>query len=731
MSDTVSTPAPSSSVLSSAVPSAVRLEDLVTRLPWPATGAAKRDEILSREWLVTNGLGGYASGTVVGAITRRYHALLIAGLPAPLGRVVMLNYLSERLRFADRSVVWLGVHYQSGRLAQVEGAQHLVEFRLEAGMPVWRYQIENTLIERSLLLLHGQNTVHVRYKLLSTSSSASKAGAGDRPTHVRLGLRPLLDFRPHDSPVDHPANAEYRVTASSGGHIEVCCVPELPALRLAIHGVDSAFTLDSHTVSDVGYEYEAQRGYEHQGPLWSPGYFRAELTPDSPVSLVASVESWDMVNAITPEQAWPSECERRSRLLALARPEARARPAAELVLAADQFIITPAGRTEDAARARAVGDEVRTVIAGYHWFTDWGRDTMISLDGLTLVTGRHREAGYILRTFGQYVHEGLIPNLFPERDHEGLYHTADATLWFFHALDRYLAVTGDRATLDLLRATLVSIVDHHLRGTLFNIHVDPSDGLLTQGAAGYQLTWMDAKVADWVVTPRRGKAVEINALWYNALLLLEGWLRESGDAVKADQLAAQAARVRESFNRRFWNEEKGYLFDVVDTLDVEHGDHGEPGAPIGNDDACRPNQVLAISLRHKVLDRSRWAPVLQVVHDRLLTPVGLRSLAPDHPDYKPRYFGDLRARDAAYHQGTVWAWLIGPFVDAWLAQYPGDLDRARGFLQGFVHHLDDACIGSISEVFDAQPPFTPRGCIAQAWSVAEVLRAWVNTTTSS
>ncbi len=363
---------------------------------------------------------------------------------------------------------------------------------------------------------------------------------------------------------------------------------------------------------------------------------------------------------------------------------------------------------------------MRTVIAGYHWFTDWGRDTMIGLDGLTLATGRHREAGYILRTFAQYVRDGLIPNLFPERDREGLYHTADATLWFFHALDRYVTVSGDRATLDELRPTLASIIDHHLRGTRFNIHVDPSDGLLTQGADGYQLTWMDAKVGDWVVTPRRGKAVEINAPLYNALCLLEGWTRESPGSngaadAEAARLAAHAARAKESFNRRFWNESAGYLFDVVDT---------ESG---GSDDACRPNQILAFALRHKVLDRSRWTAILQVVHDRLLTPVGLRSLAPNHPDYKPIYSGDLRARDAAYHQGTVWAWLMGPFVDAWLARYPHDNERARGFLHGFVRHLDEACIGSMSEIFDAQPPFTPRGCVAQAWSVAEVLRAWVNT----
>jgi predicted glycogen debranching enzyme len=688
---------------------AVELDDLVHRIAWPANGAAKRDDLLSREWLVTNGLGGYASGTVAGAITRRYHALLIAALPAPLGRVVMLNYLSERLRFEDRSVVWLGAHYQSGRLEQAEGTQHLVEFRLEAGLPVWRYQIGSTIIERALILLHGQNTVHVRYTMLSQTPG------------VRLGLRPLLDFRPHDSPVDHSTPMEYRVTAA-GRRIEVCGPSELPALRLNAVGAESAFTLDSHSVDDVGYEYEAQRGYEHEGPLWSPGYFRAELSPGSPVSLVGSVESWDVINAVTPDQSWHAERERRSRLLARATPAAREQPAAELVLAADQFIITPAGRTEDAARAHALGDEVRTVIAGYFWFTDWGRDTMISLDGLTLVTGRHREAGYILRTFAKYVRDGLIPNLFPERDHEGLYHTADASLWFFHAIDRYIAATNDRATLEQLLPVLLDIVDHHLRGTRFNIHVDPKDGLLSQGAAGYQLTWMDAKVGDWVVTPRRGKAVEINALWYNALCLLEGWLRESGrdaSGADADRLAAQAAKTRDSFNRRFWNEAAGYLFDVVDT---------EGG---GDDASCRPNQILSFSLRHKVLDKSHWEPVLQVVRDRLLTPVGLRSLAPGSPDYKEKYFGDLRARDAAYHQGTVWAWLIGPFVDAWLAQYPDDRARARGFLQGFVHHLDEACIGSISEVFDAQAPFTPRGCIAQAWSVAEVLRAWVITTTPS
>src|SRR5207249_4986870 len=401
---------------------------------------------------------------------------------------------------------------------------------------------------------------------------------------------------------------------------------------------------------------------------------------------------------------------RRRRLLAQAVPEARDGVAAELVLAADQFIVAPAGRTDEAARARAAGDEVRTVIAGYHWFTDWGRDTMISLEGLTLVTGRRVEAGFILRTFAHYVRDGLIPNMFPEGRKEGLYHTADATLWFFHAVDRYVKCSGDRLTLALLYPKFKDIVDHHVRGTRFGIHVDERDGLLAQGAQGYQLTWMDAKVDDWVVTPRRGKAVEINALWYNALRLMERWAVEEGDAAAAEY-RQRAVRVRESFNDRFWFAQGGYLYDVVD---------GEGG---GNDSKCRPNQVLAIALPHPVLDQARWEAVMHVVRDQLLTPVGLRSLAPSDPEFKAKYFGNLRARDAAYHQGTVWAWLVGPFIDAWLKVYPNDIAGARRALDGFA--LDIMSIGSIAEIFDAEPPFTPRGCIAQAWSVAEVLRILV------
>jgi predicted glycogen debranching enzyme len=373
------------------------------------------------------------------------------------------------------------------------------------------------------------------------------------------------------------------------------------------------------------------------------------------------------------------------------------------------------GRREDTARARAAGDEIRSIIAGYHWFTDWGRDTMISLEGLTMTTGRQVEASYILRTFAHYIRDGLIPNMFPEGKTDGLYHTADATLWFFHALNQYLQRVDDEHLLEQLLPCLLDIVGHHLRGTHFNIHVDHKDGLLVQGQEGYQLTWMDAKVDDWVVTPRRGKAVEINALWYNALRLLEGWLRRFDRWGEADGIAGHAAKAGRSFNKRFWNADSGFLFDVID---------GENGRP---DPSCRPNQLFAISLEHPILEQSRWESVVRVAKERLLTPVGLRSLAPGEKNYKPRYDGDLRSRDAAYHQGTVWAWLIGPFIDSWLRVYPDDLKTARGFLKGVQAHLNTACVGSISEIFDAEAPYTPRGCCAQAWSVAEVLRCYAKT----
>jgi predicted glycogen debranching enzyme len=678
------------------------MENLVRSMPWQGATAKEVAPLLDREWLVTNGLGGYASGTVSGVSTRRYHGLLVSALPAPFGRTMMLNHLTELVRLPDGTQVLFGGQERVGGSLEVHGAGHLIDFRLDAGLPVWRYRVGDYVFERQVLLLHRQNTAHVTYRLIQ--------GEGT----VRLKLRPSVHFRSHDAPVSTTIEHPYRLIAVDQRY-ELSDYSDLPPLRLFLHARRGSFTLEGQKLLEILYRVEESRGYESRGELWCPGYFRADLARGSDVTLVASTELWEVILALAPADALRAERERRRRLLQAAAPAARDGAGAELVLAADQFIITPAGRVEDAARARASGDEVRTVIAGYYWFTDWGRDTMISLEGLTLTTGRHLEAGYILRTFAHCVRDGLIPNLFPEGQKEGLYHTADATLWFFHAIARYLDVTGDRETLRLLLPRLVDIFDHHVRGTRFGIGVDPRDGLLRQGAEGYQLTWMDAKVGDWVVTPRRGKAVEINALWYNALRLLEGWLREERGEAAARPVAEQADRVYRSFNERFWYPEGGYLYDVVD---------GEKG---GNDPSCRPNQVFAMSLPHPVLEPSRWEPVLSVVRSRLLTPVGLRSLAPGSPDYKATYYGDLRSRDAAYHQGTVWSWLIGPFIDAWLKVHPDDVASAHGLLDGLTDHLSEACIGSISEVFDAEPPFTPRGCVAQAWGVAEVLRCWAKT----
>ena len=685
-----------------------RILDSITReFSWDASQNGHDHErwetLLTREWLVTNGLGGYASGTVSGAPTRRFHGVLIAALPSPHGRTMMLNDVSEQVLLPGGELIDLGGEETSTGISNFRAVSHLQAFRLEAGLPVWVYRFNDgkNALEKRIHLVHRQNTAHLTYQW--------HGAAG-----ITLRLRPAMHFRPHEGQLSGLDPKRYSCQVKDDW-LEISNHSELPILRIGINRENAAFHPEEKTIPDLRFRVEADRGYDFQGDLWSPGYFELQLDPEQPVSLIASTEYLQALEALDPDEAFHAEMERRRRLISVANPGLQDAFGGELVLAADQFLITPTGRVADTARALAAGDEIRTVIAGYHWFTDWGRDTMISLEGLTLATGRHAEAGYILRTFAHYIRDGLIPNMFPEGKNSGLYHTADATLWFFHAVHKYVQYTDDRATLRLLLPQLCDIVDWHVNGTRFAIKVDPKDGLLSQGADGYQLTWMDAKVGDWVVTPRRGKAVEINALWYNALRLLEEWTREERSEETAQKFSSYADRAFDSFNQRFWYQEGRYLYDVVDGEDEKA------------DPALRPNQLFAISLEHPILEQRYWAPVLDIVERKLLTPLGLRSLSPDHPDYKPRYFGDLRARDAAYHQGTVWAWLIGPFIDAWLKLHPGAFSQARKFLSGFTDHLSEGCIGSVSEIFDADPPFTPRGCIAQAWSVAELLRCCVKT----
>lgn len=665
--------------------------------PEPIRSTPSHDDVsswLDKEWLVTNGTGGYASGSLLGIATRRYHGLFIPDVPGR-GRIVMVPRLDETVEQGGERLLLAGAEYADGAI-DGDGLRCLEDFRREYQTPVWTFNVRGSILEKRVVAPHGQNTVYVHYRL-----------RGGPP--VGLRLRPFLTCRSHDAPLPDRSTSPCPLTIVDRRY-EIVLPDGLPALKWCLRPQRGLFVADALVSARVSYRVDRDRGSDHVEDLFSPGYFSTDLRAGESIAILFSVEPWDRLDADVSE-IFEAERRRQEQLLLLSPELSPDDYARQLRLAADQFIVMPGARPQEQVLAHASGDEARTVIAGYHWFGDWGRDTMIGLEGLTLCTGRHQEAKAILRTFARHVKDGLIPNLFPEGAREGLYHTADATLWYFHALDRYLCATDDRDTLMMLYPVLKDVVRRHREGTHFNIMVDPGDGLLRAGAPGYQLTWMDAKVDDWVVTPRRGKPVEIQALWYNALQLMALWAERVGEP--PDPWRELARQVDASFHRRFWYEPGRHLYDVID---------GEQG----DDASLRPNQIFSLSLRFPVLRPERWRPVVDLVTEQLLTPFGLRSLSPAHPDYKPTYSGDLRARDAAYHQGTVWAWLIGHYIDARL-RVDGNKAAARGLLTAFHTHLEDAGIGTISEIFDAEPPYRPRGCIAQAWSVAEVLRAHLMT----
>jgi predicted glycogen debranching enzyme len=653
-------------------------------------------ELRQREWLVTNGLGGYASGTLAGIPTRKYHGLFVPNLAAPKGRHIMISRCDECIITPTRQLYLGGAEFEHDRFVG-ESHRYLKEFRLDHRIVTWTFEFDDLVLEKSIVMVHNQNTACVQYRLLR----------GDR---LQLQVRPFVSFRRHDDmPTSVPGDA-FMLDVRRGRH-EIHHAHSPLVLRVALRPGPTTFMTEEHDDHRFVYRVERDRGDPAFDSAFSPGYFAAQVTAEQPTVFVASTHAWDRLDFDATE-VFDAERRRVDALLSLA-PHLRGDDFAEqLAIAADQFVVLPGSRIEENVMAQAEGTELRSVYAGYHWFGDWGRDTMISLEGLTLCTGRYREAGAILRTFSHYIKDGLLPNLFPEGEREALYHTVDATLWYFHAISRYVETTGDRSILLQLYPTLQSVIERHLAGTRFNIHVDPADGLLTASAEGYQLTWMDAKVDGWVVTPRRGKPVEIQALWYNALKLMALWGEQLG--VESYRVYdGHANRARESFNARYWNPATGCLFDVID-------------GPTGEDPAIRPNQVFAISLANPILYERRWEAVMEVVRNRLVTAYGLRTLSADHPEYKAHYRGDLRSRDAAYHQGTVWPWLIGHYVDACL-KVRRDKVGARQLLEGFRTHLCDAGVGSISEIFDAEEPYAPGGCIAQAWSIAEVLRAWLRT----
>jgi predicted glycogen debranching enzyme len=647
-----------------------------------------------REWLLTNGLGGYSSGTLAGIPARKYHGLFVPNLAAPKGRHILISRCDESLTIKGRSMHLGGAEFEAEHF---EGESHLFlkEFRLDHRVAIWTFEHEGVVFEKSIVMVHNQNTVCVQYRLLEGEA-------------LELQVRPFVSFRRHDeSPRGEPGS--FMLEVRRGRH-EIRHTDSDIVLRFGLRPGPTAFVTEEREESNFVYRIERDRGDPEFESAFSPGYILASIRPNQPSVFVASVHVWERLEFDATE-VFDAERRRLRNLLSLA-PAVQGDPVAEqLAMAADQFVVLPGSRLDESVLAQAGGGELRSIYAGYHWFGDWGRDTMISLEGLTLCTGRYREAGAILSTFSHYVKDGLLPNLFPEGERQALYHTVDATLWYFHAISRYVERTGDRALVRNLFPILRSIVQHHLQGTHFNIHVDHKDGLIAAAAEGLQLTWMDAKVDGWVVTPRRGKPVEIQALWHNALQLMAHWAVELREP--HEQYQTLAAQVRETFNQRYWNENRGCLYDVVD-------------GPDGDDDAIRPNQIFAMSLQYPVLYQRYWKQVVDVVRDKLLTAHGLRTLSSDHPDYKPHYRGNLRERDAAYHQGTVWPWLIGHYIDAHLRVYP-DPASARVLLQAFPGHLYDSGVGSISEIFDAEEPYAPGGCMAQAWSVAEVLRAWLKT----
>ena len=626
---------------------------------------------LRREWLVTNGLGGYAFGTIAGPATRVYHGLLVAALAPPVSRTVLVGGLMEWAT-VDGEGVSLHAHEHADGRVDGDGYRRLETVRLDGMRPVFTYAIGDVRIEKRVWMADGANTTYVRY---------ASVGA-DRP--IELVVTPLTTHRDHHE------------TANATGGI--------PAGPLRVLAPGGSFTPNGRWLRDFHHREETARGLDDRSDLWAIGEVRLVLERDRPATLILTAEGGEPED---PEVALAAAAARDERLVDLASARDASPLVRDLVLAADQFLVRRDIPTDDGA-----AEPGRTVIAGYPWFNDWGRDTMIALPGLCLATGRHAEAATILRSFARFVRDGLLPNNFP--DHAGElpeYHTIDASLWYPLAVRAHAQATGIEDLVDELLPTLRSILDAHLAGTRFGIGMDPADGLLRGGAEGYQLTWMDARVDGWVVTPRRGKPVEIQALWINALRTVGGWLTERGDADGTGARYLEVAdRATAAFRRRFWRPELGYLADVID-------------GPDGDDASLRPNQVLALSLPHPLVTGEAAASVLDAVGRALAVPLGLRSLAPSDPAYRPRYQGDRRFRDAGYHQGTVWTWLIGPYAEA-VARVRGDPAAGLAILSPFAEHLRTAGLGSVSEVLEPEPPHEPRGCPFQAWGVAELLRVW-------
>lgn len=647
-----------------------------------AFGRSICDDLASaerREWLIANGIGGFGSGTIAGTLTRRYHGLLIAALKPPLERTLLVTKI-------DESVEYRGIRYDLGAnrwqndYVSPAGYICIERFWLDGTMPVWYYAIGDALIEKRLWMEYGANTTFARYRVLRAA------------TPVDLALRVFTNYRDFHGNT-HAGNWTMNVTAvPSGARIDAYDGAR-PFWVIADRG---NVTIENAWYRDFVLSMETQRGLDDRDDNLSAARIDLSLAVGESVTVAATTDSTVFFDGALER--------RQSRDATIvdawqATPYAANDPAwiRHCVLAADQFVVE---------RPTANDPKALTVIAGYPWFADWGRDTMVSLPGLALITGRSEVAQEILSSFSAYVDGGMLPNCFPETGQTPEYNTVDAALWFVETVARYVESTGDVPTLRTLWPSLQSVIEGYRGGTRFGIHMD-TDGLIVASDPGQQLTWMDAKVGDWIVTPRMGKPIEISALWFNACKHMERL------AALLETSGAQYARLAETAAAgfaRFWNPQAGYCYDVLD-------------GPHGNDASLRPNQLFAISLPHTVLDPSHRRAVVDVCGALLLTSNGMRTLSPTDPRYVPEYSGSPSKRDGSYHQGTAWPWLLGAFATAHARVYR-DAGLARSFLEPLADQLFDYGLGSVSEIADGGAPFRPRGSISQAWSVAELLRAW-------
>jgi predicted glycogen debranching enzyme len=631
------------------------------------------------EWLETNGLGGFASSTVLGVNTRKYHALLNVALNPPVDRVVLVSRVDETITVGGEKYDISASEYEAA--VYPTGYKYLESVRVDP-FPIFTYDVAGVKIEKSIFMVYGENMTVITY-------TVKPMQGGPRRSQVVLSVRPFIAGRDHHQVMRE--NEEFDKTV----HVEPETLsmkpyPHLPPVFIGFSG--GRFQYSGYWYRNFFYRKERERDYPCMEDLYSPGLVVFNFDESDSQSIILSTQP--IPNA-PPEGIRGKELRRRRRLVS--NPLADTEPGQYLVPAADAFIVKR-------------GDGGRSVIAGYPWFTDWGRDAMISLPGLTLVTGRFEDARRILSTFVSNIREGLIPNRFTDGENEAEYNTIDATLWLFEAVRKYYDYTNDCDFVSSLLPALRDIIRHHLAGTMFSIKAD-SDHLLGGGTPDVQLTWMDAKVNGEVITSRCGKAVEINALWYNALMIVSDLCADAGGLAEESKYDVLASSVFESFNREFWNEESGCLYDVIGS-DYRDG-------------SIRPNQIFAISLTYPVLEKSRRRSVMEVVKSELVTPFGLRTLSPNDPRYRGRYEGDLYARDAAYHQGTVWPWLIGHYIKAYQRTYglsEETLTYCSDLLKGLLDHMKVNGLGTIAEIYDGDPPQRPRGCFAQAWSVAEVLR---------